>query len=217
MSNTLSSPAPLRADTATPTLSFTGVVRRFGRLPVLGGVSATVQAGEVLLVTGRNGSGKSTLLKCLAGLLAADRGEIELRLGDRALSPRERRHAVGYAAPDMAYYEELSTRENLIFFARLRRVEEARVDELLERVGLPPDREAGALSSGMLQRLRWCGAVLHTPPLLLLDEPFQNLDEPGRDTGRQMLEEHLRHGLAVVANPGPLNLPYVTQHLQLAG
>ncbi|MEM7050473.1 MAG: ATP-binding cassette domain-containing protein [Acidobacteriota bacterium] len=197
-------------------LEFTDLHRRFGRLPVLRGVSGRVRPGEVLLITGSNGSGKSTLLKCLAGLLAVDRGEIGLRLGGHTLGAAERRRRVGYLAPDLAFYETHGTLENLTFFARLRDVPAQRGRELLERVGLPFERPAGALSSGMTQRLRWAWALLHRPRLLLLDEPFQNLDEPGRATARELLQEHLEHGMAVVANPSSLDLPRVASHVELA-
>src|SRR5882724_7569948 len=101
-------------------LRFTGLSRRFGRLAVLAGVSGEAADGEVLLVTGTNGSGKSTLLKCLAGLLAPDKGAIESREGGRALDAVDRRRRVGLVAPDLAFYEELTTAENLAFFSRLR-------------------------------------------------------------------------------------------------
>lgn len=198
-------------------LRFTDVHRRFGRLAVLRGVSGAAGAGDVMLVTGANGSGKSTLLRCLAGLLAPDRGDIELRLGGRTLETRERRRAVGYLAPDLTFYEPLTTLENLTFFARLRGVDPARGEALLDRVGLPADRPAGALSSGMTQRLRWAWALLHRPPVLLLDEPFQNFDDPGRRLATELLTEHLEHGAAVVANPSDLDLPRVDHRVELAG
>jgi heme exporter protein A len=199
-------------------LRFTDLHRRFGALRVLRGVSGEVGAGEALLVLGANGSGKSTLLRVLAGLLAAERGSVEYRLGGATLDIAERRRAVGFVAPDLALYEELTTLENLRFFCRLRGVPEARAAELLDVVGLPHDRPAGALSSGMRQRLRWAWALLARPRLLLLDEPFQNLDRPGIEQGTALLERHLAGGgLAVVANPGPLEIPNVRSRLDLGG
>jgi heme exporter protein A len=197
-------------------LHFSGVKRRFGRLVVLDGVSGEAGGGELLLVTGANGSGKSTLLRCLAGLLAPDAGDIGLAEDGRALPPAERRRRIGYLAPDLAFYEPLTTLENLEFFTRLRRVEPQRAPALLDRVGLPHDRPAGALSSGMLQRLRWAWALLHRPRALLLDEPFQNLDDPGRRLGGELLSEHLEGGgLAVVASPTGVELPRVSCRVEL--
>lgn len=204
-------------------LSFEGLYRAFGRFLVLRDVSGAVAAGSVLQITGANGSGKSTLLRCLAGLLAAQRGRITCRVGGRELDAAARRRAVGYVSPDLAFYPELSTAENLAFFGRLRGVGPARDHNLLTRLGLPTDRAAGALSSGMLQRLRWAWALQHTPPILLLDEPLQNLDAAGRRDVLALLSAHLDDdgenagGLAVVANPDPLELPHVATHLHLDG
>jgi heme exporter protein A len=196
-------------------LRFERLRRGFGRLPVLEHVSGGVDAGGILLVTGSNGSGKSTLLRCLAGLLAPEEGTIEFHEDDRRLDNAERRLRVGYVAPDLSFYEELTTGENLTFFARLRGAPATRVPALLSRVGLPIDRQAGALSSGMRQRLRWAWAILHRPRLLLLDEPFQNLDAPGEALARDLLAEHLAEGCAVVANPSDLELPNVTTRIDL--
>jgi heme exporter protein A len=204
------------------TLRFENVRRRFGRLAVLTGVSGAVGPGEMLLVTGPNGSGKSTLLRCLAGLLAPDAGTIEYREdrdgedGDTAADAAGRRRRVGVVAPDLAFYAELTVAENVTFFSRLRRVGPERGLAALDRLGLPGDRLAGALSSGMRQRLRWAWALLHAPRLLLLDEPFQNFDAPGERAARELLDEHLAGGgLAVVANPSTLDFGHVAGRLDL--
>jgi ABC-type multidrug transport system ATPase subunit len=192
-----------------PDLRFGNLRRRFGRLAVLTGVSGAVAPGGLLHVTGPNGSGKSTLLRCLSGLLAPDSGVVEYEEAGAVLDAAERRRRVGVVAPDLAFYAELSVRENLAFFARLRRVPAARGLAVLDRFGLPLDRLAGALSSGMRQRLRWGWALLHSPALLLLDEPFQNFDAPGERIARELLAGHLAAGgLAVVANPSALDFDH---------
>jgi heme exporter protein A len=202
-----------------PTLRFDDLRRGFGHHRVLEDVTGAVDAGELLLVTGANGSGKSTLLRCLAGLLAPEDGSITLTLDGRALPIAERRRAVGYLAPDLEFYGELSVLENLLFFARLRGAPESEAQTVLRRIGLPPRRAAAALSSGMTQRLRWGWALLGRPRLLLLDEPFQNLDTPGQELASALLAEHLGDGgAAVVASPVPLELPHVApRRLELAG
>lgn len=198
-------------------LEFRDIHRSFGRLRVLSGVSGQAEAGELLLITGTNGSGKSTLLRCLTGLMRAQRGTIYCRQDGVELDLEGRRRRLGFLSPDLAFYAELSTLENLELFARLRGSDPGRGAELLDHLGLPKNRAAGALSSGMRQRLRWAFAVLHRPKILLLDEPLQNLDAPGRRDVTTLLEEHLQHGLAVVANPDPVDLPQVDHHVDLAG
>ena len=197
-------------------LRFENVRRRFGRLAVLTGVSGAVGPGEMLLVTGPNGSGKSTLLRCLAGLLAPDAGTVDYAEDGGSLDAAGRRRRAGVVTPDLAFYAELTVEENLTFFARLRRTTPDRGLAVLRRLGLPLDRPAGALSSGMRQRLRWAWALLHSPRLLLLDEPFQNFDAPGERIARELLDEHLAAGgLAVVANPSTLEFADVAGHLDL--
>ena len=183
-------------------LAFEAVVRHFGPVRALDGISGKVGPGELLVVSGANGAGKSTLLRCLAGLLRPQSGRIELRLDGRELDATERRGRVGYVAPDLAFYEPLTGRENLALFAKLRGVSPDRVERLLEETGVPGDRWVRALSSGQRQRLRWAWALLHAPPVLLLDEPFQNLDAEGEATLRARLAAHRAGGgLTVVASP----------------
>ncbi len=166
-------------------LEFREIAKRFDRRVVLTGVSGEVGPGEVLVVSGPNGSGKSTLLAILAGLLRPTRGRVVYRESDEEV-PRERwRHRIGVVAPALALYEELSGLENLEFCARVRGLGRAtdRCRELLRAVGLEPERPTpvGGYSTGMRQRLKIAQALLHDPPVLLLDEPGSNLDPAGQD------------------------------------
>ncbi|MGN6187554.1 MAG: ATP-binding cassette domain-containing protein [Conexibacter sp.] len=180
---------------ATPAIELRGVGRRYGERWALDDVSVSVPAGATLVVFGPNGAGKSTLLRVLATLLRPHGGEATV-LGE-PLPEREWavRGRVGLLAHEALLYRDLSARENLRFHARLHKVSETRVEELLERMRLA-GRAADpvrTLSRGLLQRVAVCRAVLHDPPLLLLDEPRANLDpaaaeliEPliGRGSGR---------------------------------
>jgi heme exporter protein A len=196
-------------------LEFQGLTRAFGRMQVLVGVGGRVRQGETLLVSGANGSGKSTLLRCLAGLLRPQAGTVRHQEDGHELDVELRRRRVGYVAPDLAFYEALTAGENLELFCRLRAVPPSRAEELLAMLGVPSRRPAGALSSGMRQRVRWAWALLHAPRVLLLDEPFQNLDAAGEAAVRALLDRHLESGLAVVATPSALSVPRVAATLAL--
>jgi heme exporter protein A len=155
-----------------------------------------------LAVLGRNGAGKSTLLRILATLLRPHAGEASIlgeRLPRRAFAARAR---LGYLGHEPLLYRDLSGRENLDYHARLHRVPQERISELLDAVDMRgrADDPVRTLSQGMVQRLAVCRAVLHEPELLLLDEPRANLDpgagelvEPliGRAAGRtRVLTSH---------------------------
>jgi heme exporter protein A len=158
-----------------------GLTRRYGEREALSGVTVTVEAGQTLGVFGANGAGKTTLLRVLATLLRPHGGSARILGASLPDDAWKLRGKVGYLAHEPLLYRDLSVRENLLFHARLHRVGRARVEEAIEAVGL--SRRAGDplrdLSRGMIQRAAVARAVLHDPPLLLLDEPRANLDPAG--------------------------------------
>ncbi|HLJ86357.1 MAG TPA: ABC transporter ATP-binding protein [Candidatus Angelobacter sp.] len=134
-----------------------------------------LQPGRFYVLRGENGAGKSTLLRMIAGLSAPTSGSI-LIFGRKT---REARDRMGYMAHVPLLYDELSGMENLRFFASLYGIEsDAPLAEAMRRVGLDPEltRRIGQYSQGMRQRLSLARAIFHKPQLLLLDEPFSNVD-----------------------------------------
>jgi heme exporter protein A len=169
-----------------------GLVRKYGERAALDGLSFSLPEGQTLGLFGANGAGKTTLLRVLATLLRPHAGGV-IVLG--AALPKEAwkvRGRVGYLGHEPLLYRELSGRENLQFHARLHGVDEARIEELLVAVGMQrrADDPVRELSRGMVQRLATARAVLHDPPLLLLDEPWSGID-PG---ARELLEPLIGKG-----------------------
>ena len=152
-----------------------GVVKQFGRFAALRGVTAQIAAGKLYAILGDNGAGKSTLLRTIAGLAQPTRGTISV-LGTTSI--KNVRAQIGYMAHPSLLYDEMSGIENLRYFAGLYGVPEARCREAIAAVKLDPDldRLVGQYSQGMRQRMSLARAILNDPKLLLLDEPFSNVD-----------------------------------------
>jgi heme exporter protein A len=189
-----------------------GVAAGYGARRVFADVSLELSAGEVLVVSGPNGSGKSTFLRLLAGLQRPDAGVVAYEQNGVVRDPRDAIDLIGWVAPDLMLYRELTARENLRFFAAVRRlaVEDSAIDALLARVGLGGrgDDRLSAYSSGMVQRLRYAYALLHRPPVLLLDEPTVTLDQGGAAIVEGVIAEQRRNGLVVVATNDPRELRF---------
>ncbi len=197
------------------------VEHRFGLRRVFQGVNMQVRPGQVGVIMGANGAGKSTLLKIVAGLLPPTSGAALVQANGRDLDAMQRRKMLGYVAPDLMLYRELTGVENLEFFARLRGITLKRDDlrAMLERVGLKGRGRdlVSAYSSGMRQRLKYAFALIGDPPLLLLDEPTANLDTDGVDMVEQIIEQWRSNTqrLVIVATNEPREEQWGTVRVRL--
>lgn len=162
------------------------VQKRYGRKRVLTGVELDVPQGQVLALLGANGAGKSTLMRIVAGLARPDRGEVILGGASLRVAGHELRRYVGLVAHAPLLYDNLSAWENLQFFARMYDIQarDARVESVLRAVDLWSRRRdpVRTFSRGMTQRLAIGRAILHDPPVLLLDEPDTGLDPTSAET-----------------------------------
>jgi ABC-type multidrug transport system ATPase subunit len=162
-------------------VTFSDVTRNFGRRRALSGVSFSVEAGQVAALLGANGSGKSTLLSIAATLLAATTGFVHYGTATAAAGGPALRSRIGLLAHDLYLYTELTAEENLAFFAELYGLDgvQRRVSDALRASGLEDraNEPVSSFSRGMRQRLALERALLHSPRLVLLDEPFTGLDD----------------------------------------
>jgi ABC-type multidrug transport system ATPase subunit len=168
-------------ETATvPVITVTNLIKQFGRFAALRGVTAEFLGGKLYAILGDNGAGKTTLLRTLAGLNRPSSGRISI-LGSELGSDtfHDICGQVGYMAHPSLLYDEMSGMENLAYFARLYGITSGeRCAEVIRAVGLDPGlaRPVGQYSQGMRQRMSLARALLNDPKILLLDEPFSNVD-----------------------------------------
>jgi len=179
----VSAPAP-EADIA---IKARGLTRRFGDFTAVDSVSFDIPRGEIFGFLGSNGCGKTTTMKMLTGLLPPSEGEAWIfgqPIGEQGMDARAR---VGFMTQAFSLYGELSVRENLVLHARLfhlgRDLARARIADLVARFGLTDylDQPAGGLPLGLRQRLSLAVAVIHSPEILILDEPTSGVDPQARD------------------------------------
>jgi heme exporter protein A len=186
---------------------------------VFSGLAVSATRGLVA-VAGPNGSGKTTFLKILAGLLRPDSGSVRVRGDGAELTGDARRQAVGWAGPDLSFYEDLTAEENLDFFRRAagRTADSGAVARGLAEVGLADAARlhVGAFSTGMKQRLRIAFATLFDAPILLLDEPMNGLDAAGREMVTEVVAARRREGAVVLASNDPRDLTGADAMVEIA-
>ncbi len=196
-------------------IEFDGVCKDYGAVSALDGLSLQVPEGEVLGLLGHNGAGKSTTIKLILGVIAPSAGRIRV-LGQcpHAKASRSLRMQWGYLPESVRFYEQLTGREVLEYFAALKRVGISEVTDLLERVGLSSaaKRRVKTYSKGMRQRLGLAQALLGRPRLLLLDEPTVGLDPIAVRDFFLTLEELRRQGTTVLLSSHVL--PGIEQHIE---
>ncbi len=189
------------------------VTKRFGHKRVLRDITLTISAGEVVSLLGANGSGKTTLLRIVAGLESPDQGEVWLGPVSLSAAAHEIRRYIGVVAHAPLLYDRLTGTENLQFYARMYDLDEPsdRIEHLLRSLGLWGWRDdtVRTYSRGMSQRLAIARALLHDPPVVILDEPDTGLDSESLNQLTELIRRLRERGRAVLATTHDLKRAFI--------
>jgi len=191
--------------------------KHYGNVQALKGISLTIKEGEVLGLLGHNGAGKTTTMKLILGLITPSKGEVVV-LGENPAGSMGNtvRQQLGYLPESVSFYPQLTGREVLRYFAKLKGQSKQHCNDLIERVGLThaADRRVKTYSKGMKQRLGLAQALLGAPRLLLLDEPTVGLDPAAIQDFYETIDQLKQQGCAVVLCSHVL--PGVEKHISKA-
>ena len=173
------------------TVEVESLTRSFGHVMALDGVDLKVNRGEFMTVFGPNGAGKTTLIRILSAVLRPTSGTVKITGRELQKEGEEIRKKIGLLSHNSFLYPNLTAQENLKFYGRIYNLAalEARIEEVLEEVGLKPRKDdlVRTYSRGMLQRLAIARCVLHNPQIIFLDEPYTGLDQHAAITLRKIL------------------------------
>ena len=194
--------------TSSNVISLQKLNKKYGSETVVSDVNLNIQAGECVVLVGHNGAGKTTLMKLMLGLTRPTSGTVEV-LGDNpAFNSAVAQHkTLGYLPESVAFYEAMTGREVLAFYAQLKNVAVTECTDLLELVGLgdASKRRVGTYSKGMRQRLGLAQAMLGKPQLLFLDEPTTGLDPSLRHHFYELIDALHKEGATSVISSHALN------------
>jgi ABC-2 type transport system ATP-binding protein len=159
-------------------LQINNLTKKFGEQTALNNINISIENNEIIGLLGPNGAGKSTLMKSIVGALKIDEGEIIFNDKNITEHEIESKKRIGFLPENNPLYLEMYVKEYLQFVANIHKIPESRVDEVIELVGITPEKskKIGQLSKGYKQRVGLAQAIIHQPDLLILDEPTNGLD-----------------------------------------
>ena len=185
-------------------LEVTRLTKYFGRRLIFNNLNFNFVNSGIYGISGPNGSGKSTLVKILAGIISANKGKVKHSFNGKEIIEENIHNHIGFVSPYLVLYEEFSAEENLLMFAKIRGVEynKQRVDYLFEKFLLLKRKDdfVKTYSSGMKQRLKFIFALMHSPKLIILDEPTSNLDDEGKNSVYEIIREEAKENIVLIAS-----------------
>lgn len=191
----------------------------FGRRLIFKDLNFSFEQNGIYGIAGHNGSGKSTLVKIIAGIIGPSKGSIKHTLNNNIIKMEELHNHIGFVSPYLVLYDEFTAEENLRHFASIRGVayNQEKVHYLFHEFRLY-DRmadEVKGYSSGMKQRLKYIFALMHSPSLIILDEPTSNLDNSGKEAVYKLIAEESAGSIVIVASNEDADLALCSDTIQL--
>src|SRR3970282_183843 len=180
------------------------ISKSFGRRLIFSDINFKWEEKGIFGISGPNGSGKSTLVKIIAGLISPSRGKLIHKNSTGEIIPEKLHNHIGFVSPYLVLYEEFSAWENLKIFAKIRGVDfdEEKVSYYLTQFLLESRKNdlVKTYSSGMKQRLKFIFALMHSPEVLIFDEPTSNLDEEGKKVVYDIVDEEGKNRIVIIAS-----------------
>jgi heme exporter protein A len=191
----------------------------FGRRLIFNNINFRFENNGIYGISGHNGSGKSTLVKIIAGLISPSSGKIIHMNNGQVVIPEKLHNHIGFVSPYLVLYDEFSAWENLQYFASIRDVpfNSQKVNSLLDKFLLTNRKDdfVKTYSSGMKQRLKFIFALMHSPDLIILDEPTSNLDAEGKETVYSILKDEANSAIVIIASNEESDLEFCSSKIQL--
>lgn len=195
--------------------------KTFGRRLIFNDINFRYDERGVFGIAGPNGSGKSTLVKIIAGVISPTKGKIIHKNSDDEVIPEKLHNYIGFVSPYLVLYEEFTAWENLEIFSNIRGIsfDKEYAEELLNRFLLYNRRNdlVKTYSSGMKQRMKFIFALIHQPGLLIFDEPTSNLDNEGKNSVYEIIEDKSKESIIIIASNDKADLDLCPKILDLTG
>ncbi|HSP88769.1 MAG TPA: ABC transporter ATP-binding protein [Ignavibacteriaceae bacterium] len=195
------------------------VNKTFGRRLIFKDISFKINSSTIFGISGPNGSGKSTLVKIIANIISTSSGKLIHNQNGNEIKPEKLHNHIGLVSPYLVLYDEFTAYENLNYFSEIRGVSfnKERVDSLLTKFLLfnRKDDFVKTYSSGMKQRLKFIFALMHSPQLIILDEPTSNLDDEGKEVVYDLIKEEGSKNIVIVASNEKTDLSLCTDLIDL--
>jgi heme exporter protein A len=195
------------------------VNKTFGRRLIFSSINFKLNSSKIFGISGPNGSGKSTLVKIIANIISPSSGKLVHNLDGTEIKPEQLHNHIGLVSPYLVLYDEFTAYENLSYFSEIRGIsfDKEKVDNLLNKFLLynRKDDLVKTYSSGMKQRLKFIFALMHSPQLIILDEPTSNLDDEGKEVVYELVKEEGNKNIVIIASNEKTDLKLCSETIDL--